>query len=283
MNLIKFAANVSNESSFSEKTIDIFLNIGFGIAFVLILLKVKKVIFRRAQEKNEGLHLLFFDRIFTAIIILAGVILTISTFGGIGDLWKTLLGGTAVTSAVIAFAAQDVLKDILGGLMISVHKPFEKGNRIELDDGTAGIVEDMNTRHIVIKKIDSLRVVVPNSKIATMKIINYSYSREDRAIHFNFNVGYDSDMEKVKEIIDAAVKESEYSIPGKENEDGTKTYPPVYFLQFADSALVVGVTVYYTSDNPTEIVKDDINTRVREALIRNGIEIPYPHVTVEHS
>ena len=42
----------------------------------------------------------------------------------------------------------------------------------------------------------------------------------------------------------------------------------------------MGVTVYYDSGNPTESVKDDINTRVREALIANNIEIPYQHITV---
>ena len=190
-----------------------------------------------------------------------------------------MLGGTAILSAVLAFAAQDTIRDILAGLMLSINKPFEIGDRIELSDGTAGIVEDMTVRHIVLRGIDTLRFVIPNSKINEMLVKNYSYHSEIRSINFRFSVGYDSDVELAKQVIFDAIKESDLTVP-KPNPTGIPVYSPVYFIEFADSALIMTVTIYYTKMYPTEVVKNEINTKVREALINNGIEIPYNYVTV---
>lgn len=64
------------------------------------------------------------------------------------------------------------------------------------------------------------------------------------------------------------------------DKDGNAVYGNVYFMEFADSALIVQVTVYYLPSSPTEVVIDDINMRVRNALNAKGIEIPYNYLNV---
>ena len=245
-----------------------------------ILSRVNKRVFKRIKKNKNNIHIAFLEKVNTAIIFIGCVILAFSAIDGADSVWRTLLGGTAIVSAVLAFAAQDVIKDILAGLMISVHKPFGIGDRIELENGDAGIVEDITMRHVVLRGIDTLRIVVPNSKLNSMKLKNLSVGNFDRSIHFNFSVGYDSDMELVKKVIFDAVKDSPYSIPVRKKDGADAAYSPVYFIRFADSALIMAVTVYYEKSFTTEVVKNDINTRVREALIANGIEIPYNYVTV---
>lgn len=250
------------------------------IAFVTwVLTRINKLVFRRIQKKSKGLQLIFFERVNAAIIIIAAFIVTVSFFSGFGAIWQTLLGGTAIISAVLAFAAQDAIKDILAGLMISIHKPFETGDRIVLEDGTAGTVQGMNMRHIVLIGVDTQRIIVPNSVMNSQKIINFSYNRADKSVQLKYSVGYDTDMEKAKAVIADAVESSEYSVPGKRVK-GERKYAPVYFLQFADSALILAVTVFFEKNTPTEVVVDDVNVRVREALIAAGIEIPYNYVNV---
>ena len=245
-----------------------------------ILTRVNKKVFSRVQKNHQGIHLKFFERLNVFAISAACVILCLSVIGGFDSIWKTVLGGTAIISAVLAFAAQDVIKDILAGLMISLHKPFEIGDRVVLEDGTAGIVEDITMRHVVFHGIDTLRIVIPNSKLNSMQLTNFSVGSFDRSINFRFSVSYDSDMELVKKVIYNAVKESEYSMPVSKKEGAAAAYSPVYFFSFADSALIMTVTVYYEKCFPSEAVINDINTRVREALLDNGIEIPYNYVTV---
>ena len=249
------------------------------VAMIWILLRVNRMVFREIRNKQEGLHLLFFERINKAIILIAGTFLALSGFGGIGSVWKTLLGGTAIVSAVLAFAAQDVIKDILGGLMISIYKPFEIGNRIELEDGTIGIIQDITMRHVVLACMEMQKIIIPNSKLNAMSIKNFSYHSANRSAKFTFHIAYGSDVEKAMQVIRQAVKESQYSIPGYITKKG-KDYGEVYFMAYEDSSLRLVTTVYYKSGSPSETVISDINLRVNRALKENGIEIPFPYINV---
>ena len=251
-----------------------------AVALAWVLIALNRRTFRKLQERRTGIHFVYLERIITVVILIGCVLLGLSAFSGTASVLQTLLGGTAIVSAVVVFAAQDVLKDILAGMMISIHKPFEIGNRIVLEDGTAGIVADMTTRQVVIRGVDCLTHIVPNSRIAAMRIDNLSYQRQDKAAYFQFAVGYDTDMALAKRVIAEAVEESPFTVPGQESPDGAKTYAPVRFMRFADSALLLEVMVYFARDCATETVIDDINTRVREALLAAGIEIPYNYVNV---
>ena len=251
------------------------------IGLTFLALKINKAVFKKLHRKNKNIHHVFSEKLIKAIIIIVAVVLIISTFAGAKNLWKTLLGGTAVISAVIGFAAQDVIKDILAGYMISIYKPFDIGNRIELEDGTMGIVEDITMRHVVLRGVDTNRIIIPNSKLNSMLLQNHSYKTENRSCYFEYSVGYNTDVNKAKETVFEAVKSSEYSVPAlKRKKDDEGRYGQVYFRRYTDSALVLGVTVYYEKNIPTEVLIDDINGRVNKALISAGIEIPYNYVNV---
>ena len=111
--------------------------------------------------------------------------------------------------------------------------------------------------------------------LPTDSITNLSHKPKTRSIHFKFTVGLNSDPEKVKQIIQDEIRESEHTVP-REGEE----YSPVYFLAYMDNGMQMATTVYYTPDSPTEVVKDDVNCRVKRALDANNIEIPYNYVTV---
>ena len=248
--------------------------------YILAYILLKKIIHRLfgTLRKKQGnrIHIEFLERISSFALITAFII----AFLGWQNIGGSLLGSAAVITAVVGFAAKDLIGDILSGLLISIYKPFDLGDRIELEDGTVGIVESITMRHVVIIRIDTLRMVIPNSRINAASILNYSFGDIQRSCVFKFPVGYESDIEKTKRIISEAVESSPYSIPGKKQKDGTMDYGSVYFIDLADSALIMTVTVYYNSEIASEKLKDDINTRVFEALGKNGIEIPYNHTSV---
>ena len=267
----------------SPWNIIVWVALAVGILVVAwALSRLNKLVFRHIQKKRQGLHLSLFEHIISALIFIGFIILAVSSFSGVQSVWQTMLGGTAIISAVLAFAAQDIIKDILAGLMISVHKPFDIGDRIMLEDGTSGIVESISLRHVVLLGFNAIRYVIPNSRINVQQLTNFSYDHRCRSVVFRFPVGYNSDMAQVKQVIAAAVEDSEYSLPGLER-DGEMRYAPVLFESLSDSALIMNVTVYYPSHIPTEIVIDGINTCVREALLAHRIEIPYNYINVVHA
>lgn len=248
-------------------------------AVVTLVLRLERKATKRMTQMRNNINLRFVESAVRFIVIFLAVQWVIMSSSLTQSFGRVLFQGTTVIAAIAGFAAQPVIADMICGLMISVTKPFNIGDRIELEDGSAGIVKDITLRHVTLQDIDTVVRVVPNSKLNGMKITNMSYQTQVRSVHMRFGVAYDTDAKQAMAVIGHAVEESPYTIPGKPGKDGA-SYGPVYFIQYADSSLVMATTVYYEPTTPTEVVKSDINTRVKQALDDNGIEIPYNYVNV---
>ena len=256
----------------------VLLVVGAAIV-VFVALRLERKVARKVLARNNTINLRFVESVVRFVIIFVAVLWVVMSSKVTEPLGRVVFQGTAIIGAIAGFAAQPVISDLICGVMISSAKPFDLGDRIELDNGTAGIVKDITLRHVVIQTIDTVKVVIPNSKLNGMLITNLSYHTTIRSIHFRFNVSYDTDPTRAMAVIRKAVEESPYSIPGKPGENGGE-YGPVYFIQYADSSLVMATTVYFEPVTPSEVVKSDINTRVMKALNENGIEIPYNYINV---
>ena len=245
----------------------------FLVAF--LLLKLEKKIAGKWIKKYDGINSRFTERIIRFAIIFVAAMWVIMSSPLTQSFGSSLFQGTAVLAAIAGFAAKPILSDMFCGFMISTTKPFNIGDRIELDDGTSGIVKDITIRHVVLQGIDTLKIVIPNSEINSKRITNMSHMTRIRSIHFRFVVGLESRPEQVKRVIQDAIRQSAYTVPRNGDE-----YSPVYFIAYQENGLEMATTVYYEPTSPTEAVKDDINTRVNEALNAAGIEIPYAYVNV---
>ena len=249
------------------------------IVVVTFLLRMEKKASGKLLAKNNSINLRFVESIARFVLILVAVEWVVMSSPLTQSFGRVLFQGTAIIGAIAGFAAQPVIADMICGLMLTLTKPFDIGDRIELEDGTSGIVKDLTMRHVVLQGIDTLRIIVPNSKLSGMKVTNMSLPDRLRSIHFRFGVSYDTDVERAMAVIRRAVEESPHSVPGKPGPSGND-YGPVYFIAFEDSSLVLETTVYFEQKSPTEVVRSDINSRVKRALEAAGIEIPYNYVNL---
>ena len=245
------------------------------IATTIALLIYNRFVKKKLKEK-KNIQVRFTQNIIRTLIILVAAIWVLVSSTATTDIGKVLFQGTAIIGAVAGLAAQPVLGDLFSGLAISNNKPFEIGDRIELDNGTKGVVMDITPRHVVLRTIDTIDLIIPNSKINSCFITNMSHNTKIRSVHMRFNVAYGTDIEKALKVVRDAVIESDYSEPEWKNKD----YGPVYFISYADSSLVLATTVYFKPANATEVVMSDINKRVYDAFAKEGIEIPFNYVNV---
>ena len=255
--------------------INLVVSIIIAVLIVLILLKIERTITRKWIDKHDGINARFTEKVIRCVIIFLAVLWVIMSNSLTQSFGSSVFQGTAVLAAIAGFAAKPILSDMFCGFMISTTKPFNIGDRIELDDGTAGIVKDITIRHVVLQGIDTLKIVIPNSEINSRRITNLSHMTKTRSIHFRYVVGLNTKADEAKRVIQEAISESPWSLP-RVGED----YSPVYFLDFTDNGLLMATTVYYAPTSPTEVVKDDINSRVKRALEAADIEIPYNYVNV---
>ena len=246
------------------------------IAFVvttIILLVYGKFVKNRLKEKNN-LTVRFTQNIIRAAIILVAIIWVLVSSTATTDIGKVLFQGTAILGAVFGLAAQPVLGDFFSGIAITLNRPFEIGDWIELENGTVGVVADITPRHVVLRSLGTVDIIVPNSKINSLMIKDTSFKKL-RSAKMEFNVAYGTDVEKASEVIRNAITESELTVPAKDND-----YGPVYFEAFADSSLVLSTVVYYKQSTSGLEVKTDVNKRVNNAFNEAGIEIPFNYVNV---
>lgn len=247
------------------------------IGFVFLVLKIKKNIFAKLEKKQgKNLTLQFIERAVTLTLIVVFIVLPL---GG-KHIARSLLGSTAVVAAVVGFASQEAVKNMFAGLQISIYKPFDVGSRVEFEDGTTGIIESLNLRHVVVSLLDTTKAIIPNSMANSMRVISYSYGEVPRSATFKFPVSYDCDIDKAKEIIRKTICESPLTLNEDKYDESVPNSRCVYFLSLEDSSLIMGATVLFPSHFKSEVVKDEINSKVFKALKAGGIEIPYNKLDV---
>lgn len=264
------------------QVVELLASVVISFLVAAILLRLSGKLFKRLLRNpaKVKLNTRFLENVIRFVIIFVSVIWVVMSSSLTRSFGQTLFTGTAVLTAIAGFAAQPVLADLLCGIIISSTKPFEIGNRLTLDNGVSGIVKDMTVRHVVLQGLDTQMYIIPNSKMNGYTITNLSWKTDTRAVDFRFEVSYSADPEETIRVIGDAIRASELTVAGKTKPDGTKAYADVYFLAFRDSSLEFGTTVYYKAGTPTEVLKSDVNTRVKKALDAAGIEIPYPYYNI---
>ncbi len=243
------------------------------VVTTVILLIYGKFVKNRLKAKNN-LTIRFTQNIIRVVIILIAVIWVLVSSTATTDIGKVLFQGTAILGAVFGLAAQPVLGDFFSGIAITLNRPFEIGDWIELENGTAGVVADITPRHVVLRSLGTVEIIIPNSKINSLMLKDTSFKKL-RSVKMDFNVAYGTDVDKASEIIKNEIINSELTVPAKNDE-----YSEVFFEAFADSSLVLTTIVYFKQSTSGLAVKTDVNKRVNDAFNKEGIEIPFNYVNV---
>jgi small-conductance mechanosensitive channel len=186
-----------------------------------------------------------------------------------------LLAGAGIAGIAIALAAQDFISNLFGGAVITVDKPFKVGDRIKVDN-FYGDVLSVGTRSTRIQTLDYQIVTMPNNKLTTNVIVNYSEPDQKLRITIPFTAAYGTDPKLVKQILleiaDDVTKKTPFLL-----EDPA---PTVYFSEFGESSLNFILMVWMRKYNTPDDVKDEINCRIAERFAKEGIEIPFPQMEV---
>ncbi len=247
---------------------------------IVVLVNVAVHFLKKEESVQTSMHKKYLLQLTSLVVIIVCVLYMISAFDPSMKVSTILLSGSALIVAVLGFAAQPIILDIISGLLISIYKPFEIGDRIIVEGQTAGVVEDITLRHTIIQIYDSHRLIIPNSELDSKVVINSSYQMKDRrGMHLKFSVSYDTDVQKAIDVLRDCVAESPYTL-GVVSDGIREDSGPVYFFTMEDSALILETTIWVSRDTNGAKAVTDVNMRVMEAFRENGIEIPYPYFNV---
>lgn len=179
-----------------------------------------------------------------------------------------LLASAGIAGFVIAFAAQDTISHLFGGVSIYFDKPFKVGDRIQLESGEIGDVLEIGMRSTRIKTFDETVIIIPNNKIASSKIINYNQPEAKIKQKVEVAVAYGSDIDKVKKVL--------LDIAGSIEEVEKNPAPSVYLSELGDSGLKFLVIMWVDNPRKSYKVKTTMNEEIYKRFKKEGIQIPYP-------
>ncbi len=252
----------------------------FGVLLLLTLTNMIMDIVRRRTHGQSIAHRRLLLQLVNFGLLVFFATELLETFNPKLDIKSTVLTGSALIVAILGFAAQPVISDIICGVLISVHKPFEIGDRVEVEGQPAGVVEDITLRHTVLKGRDNKRIIIPNNVMNSKVVVNMSYRMPDRRSYsMSFSVSYDTDVRYAIELIRDCVAASPYTLPIQNNglkEDSGA----VYFTEYGNSALILNTTIWISRSTTGDVALSDVNLRVLDAFRKHGIEIPYPYFNV---
>ncbi|MCG8583914.1 MAG: mechanosensitive ion channel family protein [Pirellulales bacterium] len=187
----------------------------------------------------------------------------------------SVIAGLGVGGLAIGLAAQDMIKNFFGSIMIFSDRPFELGDRIVVD-GFDGPVEKVGFRSTQIRTLDGHLVTIPNGELANASIRNIG-KRPHIKRAFDLGVTYDTTPEKLRQAMDI-VKEILTDHEGMDPD----IPPRVYFNGFGDSALNIQVIYWYHPPAYWDYSEfsQNVNMQILERFNAEGIEFAFPSQTI---
>ncbi len=202
------------------------------------------------------------------VVVVVGAIYALGVAGvRIGP----LLGALGVGGVALAFAAQDILQNLVAGILLQIRRPFKVGEQIGSGD-FEGTVDDVNLRTVELTTYDGLTVYLPNAEVLRTPIVNYTrtpYSRTSLTV----GVAYDTDLTHAQAVLH----------DGCGAASGVQQHPPpeVWVEEFAESSINFAVRYWHAADIASRWrVRSAVAVAIKTALDEAGIRIPFPQRTL---
>jgi potassium efflux system protein len=204
-------------------------------------------------------------RLANYFLITIGVLAALKQAFGL-DLTSIAVVFTAL-SVGIGFGLQYIAADIASGFILLFERPIRVGDRITIGDDE-GDVQSIRLRTTIVYTNDRIAIIVPNSKLVSQSVINWSYGDARARISIPVGVASDSDIEVVKETLLAAAEGVDRVL-----EDPS---PNVQFLKFGDFSLDFRLLVWTREPNRHPQIRSDLNYRIAKLFQARGIELGRP-------
>lgn len=178
-----------------------------------------------------------------------------------------LLAGSTALFVGLGLGLQDAFKDFVSGFIILMERTVTVGDVVEVD-GIIGKVLEVGLRTTLVQTRDDIYMIIPNQKLTSEHVINWSQSKKVTRFSIGVGVAYGSDTRLVEKLLLDAVNEHKMI---------SKTpSPSVQFVDFGNSSLDFKIFFYSANLFRIEAVKSDVRYIIDQKFRENNITIPFP-------
>ena len=141
-------------------------------------------------------------RVVMSTIVFIGVLSALLIIPQVRAIAGGILASSAVVGLVIGFAAQRTLGNAIAGILIAFSQPLRLGDRVMVDE-TEGTVEEIGLTYTFIEAADQTRLVIPNEKLASDTIVNFTIRDPEKIAEITVQVPLETDLDAVLEQLRA--------------------------------------------------------------------------------
>ena len=179
-----------------------------------------------------------------------------------------VLGGAVGVG--LGFGLQQIAANFISGMIILLERSLSIGDYIEMEDGKAGVLKEINMRSTTLETFDGKEVMLPNEKFITTTFVNWTRDDPRQRYEVEFSVAYDTDIEPLPEIVAEAVSQHPQVLDEPEKVD-------VELRGFGDNGIDFGVEFWVDGiDDGKNKFSSDILFIIWRTLKEHGWQIPYP-------
>ena len=249
-------------------------NVIKALVFVSLVLYIfgflKKLLIRWVQKHPQSNDDIFYSM--AKLVTYTGwVIAAWGTLSFLGLNMQNLAIVFGALSVGIGFGLQTIINNFVSGILILFERPISVGDWIQVG-GQEGIVKNIRIRATELENFDKASVLIPNSTILSGDLVNLTRRRKGTRIIIPVGVSYNSDMEKVRNILLNCAQKTEGV--------SEKNPPLVLLTDFADSSVNFELRAYVDNANTKATVRSALMFAIWDAFEKNKIEIPFPQRVV---
>ncbi|UCH79680.1 MAG: mechanosensitive ion channel [Nitrospiraceae bacterium] len=170
-------------------------------------------------------------------------------------------------SVGIGFGLQNITSNFISGLILLFERPIKIGDRVTVG-GTEGDVVEIKMRSTIIRSLENISIIVPNSEFVSAQVVNWTHGDKKVRIAINVGVSYQSDLDTVLRTLREVADEHKDVLHEPE--------PFVRLREFGDSSWNMILGVWISDPKDFYRVRSELNCAIVRKFRENGVEIPFP-------
>jgi small-conductance mechanosensitive channel len=260
------------QSKINENTVQFFSKF-LLVIFILIITKISAKILSGFVSGYVKKYDEFFSStsIFTnitrLIVFIIGILVILQS---LGISITPLLTALGVGGLAAALALQDTLSNLFAGIQIIASGNIRPGDYIKLENGIEGFIADISLRNTIIRQPTNNSVIVPNLKITTAVIVNFSLPEKEYDFFVDITIHNKNDINKAEKIALLAAKET----MKKNNPEASSFDPVVLFSEFGPYGTVLKIKLRAKDFNDQGNLKHAYIKLIHAKFKKANISIP---------
>lgn len=240
-----------------------------------VLKKVEKTRLKLNKRPNQiGFKLL--KNVLVTVLYILGAVTAVKQIPALSTAVTAILAGSGILAVAVGLAAQESFGNLVSGVFISIFRPFDVGDRVQIhSQDITGYIEDITLRHTVIRTVLGTRLIVPNSVMGSVVVENTHYTEGEPTRNFiDVDVSYDSDLALAKRLMEEVITSHPLYVGPKPLN--------VFVRQFAASGISLRATMATRTVDDSFIACSEARQQIKEVFEKNKVTIPFTTVTISN-